>query len=49
MHKKRLQVSAGKRWVIKVGSSLVTQNGRGLNMDTISNLASQLATLFTNA
>ncbi len=48
MHKKRLQVSAGKRWVIKVGSSLVTQNGRGLNMDTISNLASQLATLVTS-
>lgn len=45
MNKKRQQVSTGKRWVIKVGSSLVTQNGRGLNMDVIANLASQLAAL----
>ena len=45
MNKKRQQVSTGKRWVIKVGSSLITQNGRGLNMDVIANLASQLAAL----
>ncbi|MCZ6565439.1 MAG: glutamate 5-kinase [Gammaproteobacteria bacterium] len=45
MNNKRHQVSTNKRWVIKVGSSLVTKNGRGLNMDAIANLASQLAAL----
>ena len=42
---KRQKVSQGTRWVIKVGSSSVTKNGRGLNMDAIANLASQLASL----
>lgn len=42
---KRQQVSEGKRWVVKVGSSSVTKNGRGLNMEAIANLASQLAHL----
>ncbi len=42
---KRQQVSQGKRWVVKVGSSSVTKNGRGLNMEAIANLASQLASL----
>jgi glutamate 5-kinase len=42
---KRQQVSKGKRWVVKVGSSSVTKNGRGLNMEAIANLASQLARL----
>ncbi|MFK7815726.1 MAG: glutamate 5-kinase [Gammaproteobacteria bacterium] len=42
---KRQQVSEGKRWVVKVGSSSVTKNGRGLNMQAIANLASQLANL----
>jgi len=42
---KRQKVSVGKRWVVKVGSSSVTKNGRGLNMDAIANLASQLASL----
>jgi glutamate 5-kinase len=45
---KRQQASIGKRWVIKVGSSLVTKNGRGLNLDAISNLTSQLAALVTS-
>lgn len=45
MSSKRQQVSTGKRWVIKVGSSLVTKNGRGLNTQAIANLASQLAAL----
>ena len=45
MNKKRQQVSQAKRWVIKVGSALVTKNGRGLNLDTIENLAAQLANL----
>lgn len=42
---KRQQISEAKRWVVKVGSSSVTKNGRGLNMDAIANLAAQLATL----
>lgn len=42
---KRKQNSQAKRWVIKVGSSTVTKNGRGLNMDAIANLAEQLANL----
>ena len=37
--------SQTNRWVIKVGSSLVTNNGRGLDMQAISNLAYQIATL----
>ena len=45
MNQRRQQLSQTKRWVIKVGSSLVTKNGRGLNLDAIGNLASQLATL----
>ena len=48
MSKYRQQVSSGKRWVIKVGSSLVTKNGHGLNMHAIADLASQLAALVTS-
>lgn len=45
MNKKRQQLSTASRWVIKVGSSLVTKNGRGLNSDAIQNLAFQIASL----
>ena len=45
MNSKRQQVSQTKRWVIKDGSSLVTNEGRGLDQQAISNLASQLAAL----
>jgi len=45
VNSKRKQLSQAKRWVIKVGSSTVTKNGRGLNMDAIANLAEQLAKL----
>ena len=45
MNQKRQQASQTKRWVIKVGSALITKNGRGLNLDTIANLAAQLAKL----
>ena len=45
MNNKRNQISQTKRWVIKVGSSTVTKNGRGLNMQSIASLASQLASL----
>jgi len=42
---KRHQISLTKRWVIKVGSSLVTNEGRGLDQQAITNLTSQLAAL----
>jgi len=42
---KRQQISESKRWVVKVGSSSVTKNGRGLNMNAIANLSVQLASL----
>ncbi len=45
MNNKRKIISKTKRWVVKVGSSSVTKNGRGLNLDAINNLASQLANL----
>lgn len=45
INNRRQQISQGKCWVVKVGSSSVTKDGHGLNMDAISNLASQLASL----
>lgn len=48
MSKNRKQISISKRWIVKVGSSLITKNGRGLNMDAISNLAFQIASLTTS-
>ena len=38
-------INQANRWVIKVGSSLVTNNGRGLDKRAISGLAHQLGTL----
>jgi len=34
-----------KRWVIKVGSALITDDGRGLNHQALQNWADQIATL----
>ena len=34
-----------QRWIIKIGSSLVTKNGRGLNLTAIQTWASQIKTL----
>ena len=45
MNQRRQQVSQAKRWVIKVGSSLVTKNGRGLDLDAIAKLTAQLVNL----
>jgi glutamate 5-kinase len=38
-------VAASRRLVVKVGSSLVTNEGRGLDLDAISNWATQIAQL----
>ena len=45
MNSNRQQLSHSKRWVIKIGSTLVTKDGRGLNLEVIENLSAQLASL----
>ena len=41
----RDKLGHSKRWVIKIGSSLVTDEGRGLDKDAINNWAEQIAQL----
>ncbi|MFD1217997.1 MULTISPECIES: glutamate 5-kinase [Microbulbifer] len=41
----RQQLSASKRWVIKIGSALLTDNGRGVNRAAIQNWAGQIGAL----
>jgi len=41
----REKIRNAKRWVVKVGSSLVTNNGRGLDQQAIGHWASQLVEL----
>lgn len=41
----RKRIGSGKRWVVKVGSSLITKNGRGLNTQAMADLVTQLAAL----
>jgi glutamate 5-kinase len=41
----RAQLSNTPRWVIKIGSSLVTNNGRGLNFQAIHDWSEQIAAL----
>jgi glutamate 5-kinase len=43
--KNRQQLGTSKRWVIKVGSALVTANGRGLDRDAFSAWVQQIAAL----
>ena len=43
MGRERLQ--RARRWVVKIGSSLVTANGRGLDRDAITGWSAQLAAL----
>ena len=42
---RRLALSQCKRWVIKIGSSLLTDNGRGLDRRAIEDWAGQIAAL----
>jgi len=44
----RDNIKNAKRWVIKVGSSLVTNNGRGLDLGAIEQWASQLVAMQKN-
>jgi glutamate 5-kinase len=41
----RTEIARSKRWVVKVGSALLTNDGRGLDEDVISALVDQLAQL----
>jgi len=41
----RSVVANSSRWVIKIGSSLITENGQGLNHQAISSWATQIAKL----
>ncbi|MCW9003731.1 MAG: glutamate 5-kinase, partial [Gammaproteobacteria bacterium] len=43
--KMRQQLANSKRWVIKIGSSLVTNDGQGLDIKAISSWAEQIAEL----
>lgn len=41
----RTEISASRRWVVKVGSALLTDDGRGLDESMIKTLVAQLAQL----
>ena len=41
----RQQLTKARRWVVKVGSSLVTNDGRGLNVELIASWTKQIAQL----
>ena len=41
----RQRLADARRWVIKVGSALLTDDGRGLDLSVVSRLADQLASL----
>ncbi|MGI9301860.1 MAG: glutamate 5-kinase [Gammaproteobacteria bacterium] len=41
----RQQLGSAPRWVVKIGSALLTNEGRGLDLDTIGGWAEQLASL----
>lgn len=43
--KHRQQITASKRWVVKIGSALLTNDGRGLNQAGIANWVEQMAAL----
>lgn len=42
---KRQRLTSAKRWVVKVGSSLLTNHGRGLNRDLIASWVEQIHAL----
>ena len=45
MHADRRGLVAARRWVVKVGSALLTNDGRGLDLSVVRALADQLVTL----
>ena len=42
---KRQKLTSARRWVIKIGSALLTDNGVGLNRDSIANWVQQMVHL----
>jgi len=45
MNKEREKIKATRRWVIKIGSALITDNGCGLKNNVLDNWVSQISTL----
>src|SRR5690554_6165238 len=45
MTKTRTQLGEARRWVIKIGSALLTNEGRGLDHDALAGWAEQIARL----
>jgi glutamate 5-kinase len=45
--RQRAQLKQSKRWVVKIGSALLTANGRGLDREAIANWVAQMAQLRT--
>ncbi|MDH5736386.1 MAG: glutamate 5-kinase, partial [Gammaproteobacteria bacterium] len=45
MTKMRQKLSNSKRWVIKIGSALLTNDGQGLDSNAIAGWTEQIATL----
>ncbi|MEW8498130.1 MAG: glutamate 5-kinase, partial [Candidatus Thiodiazotropha taylori] len=41
----REKIASSKRWVIKIGSALLTADGRGLSTDLLSSWVEQIASL----
>ena len=41
----RQQLAKAKRWVIKIGSALLTNDGRGLNLNGMQSWVDQIAAL----
>ena len=45
MNKEREKIKETRRWVIKIGSALITDNGCGLKHNVLDNWVSQISTL----
>ena len=45
MNKEREKIRETRRWVIKIGSALITNNGCGLKHNLLDNWVNQISTL----
>lgn len=45
MKRTRQQLGKSERWVVKIGSALITRNGKGLDQDALASWAHQIAQL----
>ena len=46
--KDRIDIGRARRWVIKIGSALITNEGKGLDTAAIQHWAEQMAELRSN-